>query len=175
MLRRLTPLNGDAILSLADAKTQCRVLHDDDDADIVAYRNAAVAHVERVSGVILAPADFEWTGWSFPGELPVRPVTSVAVSYSGADGVPVACAGAQYVGDRLLPAPGEAWPYTYRGVKVAFTAGLTSPNDAPDLLAAVRLMVGHLYANREAVTDRTVNEVPLAVDALIQSHRRVMV
>jgi len=38
--------------------------------------------------------------------------------------------------------------------------------DEPSLLAAELLLIGHLYANREAVSADTMKEVPWAVEAL---------
>lgn len=144
-LRRLTPINGDAVLPLADAKQQCRVLHNDEDALIAALRDAAIAHVEKLSGIALAPADFEWSTRRYTeSELPMRPVT--AVTATEADGITTA----------------------------TFTAGIATPADAPDLIAAVRLMLGHLYAHREAVGS-VMAELPLGVQALVDLNRRILV
>ena len=41
---------------------------------------------------------------------------------------------------------------------------------------AILLLIGHFYANREAVNvGNIVTQMPLAVDALMQPYRRVMV
>ena len=42
-------------------------------------------------------------------------------------------------------------------------------NDA--IKAAILLLTGHLYRNREAVTGESVNELPLGVHALLWPHR----
>lgn len=139
-LRRLTPIDGEAILPLEAAKQHLRIRHDDEDGLIESLRDAAALYVERVSGVALAPADFEWIGGD---DLPMRPVT--AQSSAEGDGETV-------------------W---------TFTAGFDEP--PADLLAAVKLMLGHLYENREAAAVQAVAEIPLGVDALIQTYRRVLV
>lgn len=179
-LTRLTPLDGDSILPLSDAKAQVRVLHTHEDALIASLRDAAIAHVERVSGVILGEAEFLWTAPRFSGcvELPVRPVRTVdAVAYYDSAGVTQAYTGARLVGGKVVPAVGGSWPSANGYAAVTFTAGVASPDAVPDLIAAVKLMLGHLYAHREAVVlgPTGVNEMPLGVQALIDTHRQVMV
>lgn len=177
-LTRLTPLEGETILPLADAKQHLRVLHDDvaEDALIRSLRDAAIAHVERVSGVILAEAEFIWTAPRFPAciDLPVRPVNELdGVTYYDSDGEPAEYDGARLLAGKVVPAVGGSWPSANGYAAVTFTAGLSAPE--PDLLAAVKLMLGHLWSNREAVSEKAANEMPLGVQALIDTHRQVMV
>lgn len=174
-LTRLTPLEGDAILSLDDAKEHLRV-DGNDDAIIALYRDAAIAHVERISGVILAPAEFRWTVAALNGavDLPVRPVADlIEIEHYDSNGELVAYVGARLIEGRVLPAAGSSWPAAHGFASVRFAAGLASPNEAPDLLAAVKLMLGHLYANREAVGG-TMHQVPLGVAALVRPYQMVM-
>ena len=50
------------------------------------------------------------------------------------------------------------------------------PKGRPPLLHAVRLMLGHLWLNREAVVNGPVaGKVPLGVSALCLPFRRVMI
>ncbi len=177
-LTRLTAIDGEAILPLTEAKAHLRVTHSDEDALIGALRDAAIAHVERVSGVALAEADFRWSTRCFPTrvDLPMRPVTDLGeVTYHDDAGEAATYTGARLVSGSVLAAVGESWPYSNGFASVEFTAGLASPDDAPDLIAAVKLMLGHLYANREAASDLTINEVPLGVRALVDTHRQVLV
>lgn len=174
-LTRLTAIDGETILPLADAKEHLRVRHADDETLITALRDAACEYVERVSGVALAEADYLWEGSSFSrvSALPVRPVSAIgSIAYTDGDGLAAVYTGARIVNGAVFPAFGESWPSAYGYVAVTFTAGTTCP---PDLLAAVKLTLGHLYAHRESVSPDNVNEVPLGVDALIQTYRRVMV
>lgn len=178
-LTRVTPLDGEAILPLADAKLHLRVTHDEEDSLIEALRDAAVSHVERVSGIALAPGDWRWTLSRFPSriELPIAPVTAVdGVTYLDADGASQTYTDARLVDGAVYPAAGGSWPYAYDGVTVEFTAGLSDPGEAPELTAAAKLMLGHLYAHREAVqVGQTPTELPLGVQALIDTYRKVLV
>lgn len=174
-LTRLAPIAGETILPLVAAKAQIRVLHTDEDALISALRDAAALHIERISGVALALASFRWTGETFPGiaDLPMRPVVAVTeVAYHDEDGEAATYTGARLVNGMVFPAVAESWPYANGYASITFTAGETAP---ADLLAAVRLMVGHLYANREAGAEKVISGIPMGVDALVQSYRRVMV
>lgn len=40
-----------------------------------------------------------------------------------------------------------------------------------DVRTAMLLLIGHWYSNREAVSDKNISEVPLAVGALLQPYR----
>lgn len=177
-LTRVTPLAGETILPLADAKAHLRVTHSSEDALIEALRDAAIGHVERVAGVALASGTWRWTLRNFPAyiDLPMGPVTAVdSVTYSDADGLVQTYLSARLVDGRILPAASGSWPTAYDSVTVEFTAGLASSSDAPELLAAVMLLLGHYYIHREAASQDSVSEVPLAFDALIQTYRKVLV
>lgn len=170
-LTRLTALDGDSILSLADAKAQCRVLHDDEDDLIEQYRDAAVRHVERVSGVIMAPADFRWTGKEFGTSvsLPVSPVTEIGtVEHLDGNGDTTEYTGARLIAGTVVPAFGGSWPFANGYASIEFTAGLASPTDAPELIAAVKLKVEELYARGDT-------DFGDQIMALVNTHLKVMI
>lgn len=177
-LTRLAPIDGEAILPLTDCKAHLRVSHDSEDALIGSLRNAAIGHVERVSGVALASGQWRWALPRFTSriELPIGPVTAVdAVTYLDADGATQTYADARLIEGQVYPASGGSWPAAYDSVAVEFTAGLEGADEAPELLAAVMLLLGHLYLHREATTADALKEVPLGVDALIGTYRKVLV
>jgi len=175
-LTRLTPLDGESILSLADCKAHLRVLHNEEDAVITSLRDAAIAQVERLSGVILATADFRWTAPRFASAvcLPVRPITEIGdVAHLDDAGASVTYAGARIVSGKVYPAVGGSFPAANGQASVEFTAGVESPDEVPGLIAAVKLLLGHWFANREATGDE--KELPFGVQYLIDSHRQVLV
>lgn len=178
-ITRVTPLDGDTILPLADAKAHLRVSHTSEDSLIASLRDAAIGHVERVSGVALASGDWRWTLRGFPArvDLPMRPVTALGdVKYYDADGVEQTYADARLVDGAVLPAANGVFPTAYGFASIEFTAGLASSDEAPELTAAVKLLLGHFYANREAVVTGTIaTELPLSVNALIDTYRAVLV
>jgi uncharacterized phiE125 gp8 family phage protein len=173
-LRRLTPLDGEAILPLADAKKHLRVLEDTHDAVIEALRDAAVGHIERLSGIALAPASFRWSLRSFPCriELPMRPVTGLDKTlYRDSDGAEQEYADAALIDGWAHPAITGSWPETNDLAAVEFTAGLESPSEAPELITAAKLMLTHFFENRGATTAMEVVQLPLGVADLIGSYR----
>jgi uncharacterized phiE125 gp8 family phage protein len=175
-LARLTALDGEAILPLADAKAHLRVTHSDENALIGSLRDAAIAHVERVSGVALAETEYRWTLRSFPTriDLPMRPVTELGeVAYHDDDGEAATYNGARLIEGSVYASLDEAFPYANDYAAITFTAGLATPD--PDLLAAVKLMLTHLYENRAAAAEKPLTDIPLGVMALIDTHRQIVV
>jgi uncharacterized phiE125 gp8 family phage protein len=182
-LSRPDPIDGEAVLSLDDAKAQLRVLHSDEDALIEALRDAAIDWVERYCSISFAPRAFVWTGSGFadPIRLPVAPVIAVqSVSYRDRAGADVALAGSawRWSKDWLRPAVGAPWPVTEAGpgaVTVNFTAGYADAlAEAPGLIAAVRMLLGNLYKFREsAISGVSVSEVPMGVTALCAPYRMI--
>lgn len=173
-LLRLTPLDGDAIIPLDDAKAQLRVRHSSEDALIGSLRDAAIGHIERVSGIALATASFRWSTRTFPerAQLPMRPVSALqGVFYRDADGAEQEYTDGALVDGWVYPAIGGDWPETYDLAAFEFTAGLTDAGEAPELIAAALLMLTHLYENRSATTAAATIELPLGVRALIDSYR----
>lgn len=81
---------------------------------------------------------------------------------------------------RIVPAANLTWPttdyYVPGSVKVTFVAGSygdgVTVNNCPSAIKqAILLLVGHWYSNREAVTEKPMTNLPLAVDALLSPYR----
>jgi uncharacterized phiE125 gp8 family phage protein len=74
---------------------------------------------------------------------------------------------------------GKWWPatacYNYGAVQVTFVAGYGNAAAVPaDLKAAIKLLVGHLYENREAVTLGAMPaELPLGFASVTNRYRRL--
>ncbi|EQB09716.1 head-tail connector protein [Novosphingobium lindaniclasticum] len=178
---------GDAILSLEACKEHLRADSDDEDFLIQALRDASIDFVERYCSLKLGPAaGIEWSAAGFPRgaevlTLSMGPVTAItSVAWVNRAGLPVQGSPADYRinarGD-VLPRMGARWPGDIGGdVRIVFSAGYPEGKAPPSLLAAVRLFLGHLYKNREAVTDRgTEAEVPFGVQQLCGQFRRVLI
>lgn len=174
------------LLTLEQAKVQCRVDIADDDVLLAELVSVATAHVEDLTGRTLRSTQFRA---HFPGlpqataplMLPRSPAVSVeAISYTRADG----STGSMADADRLLvapdhvgwivPAPGQSWPTDVQAahplaVQIEFTAGHDPA--PPAVVHAVKLLVGHLYEHREASTPEALRELPLGLSALITPWR----
>lgn len=176
-------------LSLAEAKAHLRVDHSDDDTMIDALIDAAVSHLDGFSGVLgraLVTQTWQQVLGGFEDEIRLR-VGNVlgitSVTYYDASNVQQTLASSVYtpftdeLGAWLDLKAGQSWPATYDrpdAVTVTWTAGYGPA--ATDMPAAIRqamlLIIGHWYANREAVTTDTQTPLPLAVDALLAPFRQ---
>lgn len=198
------------ILSLADAKTHLRVPHTDDDDDIQAMIDAAVAHLDGRDGVLnRALADQTWNlkidcfpyycrgygAWlSREIRLPLPPLIEVvSVKYIDDDGDEQTFDDGSYyvsgVGDvtggRITLTADASWPDIHsqwpEPVTVQFRAGYIDASESPPtidvpapIVSAIKLIVGHLYRNRETVVvgDGAVAvEVPQTAEWLLAPYK----
>lgn len=121
--------------------------------------------------------------------LPFGPVDSVAsIVYDDTDGVEQIMDPADYVLDYYGPlptirlAPGASWPTDARdefdAIRVSYLAGYTPAGASPpglripaSIRAAILLMLGHLYENRETASAVSVEEIPLGARPLLDLTR----
>lgn len=145
-------------VTLAEAKAHCRVDHDDEDAMLTAYISAAVAHLDGWRGVL--------------GRAIMPQTWAVTVDAAGDYVLPMPdVTAAEIDGTALTITPTALGPQitTEAAGTVQFTCGLPD-EQIPAAKAAVLLLVGHWYANREAVSASLV-DVPMAADMLIGALR----
>lgn len=172
---------GDCALSLDDAKVHLRVDGDDEDALITSLAQAAHNVVSEAIGRVLT--EETWTvslsGANGDLVLPVRPVQSIdAIAYFDPDDAEQTGTVADFYlfahADRpvMRPKDGAAWPSVRRredALTITLTAGMMAVPD--ELIAAMKLLVGHWYENREAVSEGNKGEVPMAVEMILDLHR----
>lgn len=161
-------------VSLAELKLSLRVEDTAEDTLLGLHLAAAVGMVDGPTGELKRAlisqtwrAGFECFPCG-PIELPLRPLLSVAsIQYRDRVGVLQTMPFDDYVvhdGELAMiePAPGLSWPDAPRGrrsVLVTFNAGYgADPADVPgEIRAAILLMCGDLYANRETGVIGTVS------------------
>lgn len=177
-------------VSLAEAKAQCRVDSTDDDAFITGLIAAAREMAEKVArrAFVTQTWDLVLDAWpdSDQIELPRPPLQSVmSVTYVDDDGVSATFPSSSYLVDtdsepgRVVLKTGYTWPsatlQAANGVRVRFVAGYGAAAAVPaHLAAAIKLLVGHWYENREATAAGDVaREVPLGVQALLTLDRNL--
>jgi len=179
-LRRIEA--ADAIVSLEEAKLHLRVEHDADDALIASLVAAATARAERYTGMAFGEQTWEQVLDTFPAaaiDLGLGPVVSVGfVRFIDSAGDEQDVDSAEYEIDTVSRdgwvVPSSDWPTpmdTINAVRVRFVVGTTPP---ADVRAAVLLMVGHWYANREAAGP-AMQAIPIGAEALLDLHRRMFV
>lgn len=180
-------------LSLAETKLHLRVDSDVTDSDtlISALIQAAREWCENHTRRSFVRRTLELRMDCFPDEirLPRGPVASVtAVKYTVATEADTTLAASAYQTDlygtppRILPVFGGTWPVpksgTLNAVLVEYEAGYDPSDDSPTdyganipqaIKAAMKLLVGHWYENRESVVLSNVQaiQVPMAVISLL--------
>lgn len=186
-------------VSLAQAKDHLRVDHDDDDMLISSLVESAAGMIDGPDGIGYALEAQTWLltldgfheydfaardlretrRWNGRADdrirVPLRPVVSIeAVRYLDAAGDEQTLAVENYrvslQGGAAILTPIAAWPVPLDApgaVRIEFKAGAGTP---AALRAAILLMVGHLYENREAVA-KPMAEMPLAWTSLVGRYR----
>lgn len=173
-------------ITLADAKLQLRELGADEDVQIQKYIDMASRHVESETGYV-APVrseePFRFHCFSRELRLPLRPIAtaSVAIDYLDYDGESQAFTDFRIIErngfNRIVPAVGKNWPglssYLTDTIIVTADVGYAEDDaDCPeDLKGAVRLLVGHWFLHREAVSSGTKVTTPIGVDSLLAPYR----
>ena len=174
-------------LTLAQAKQHLRVIGTDEDDYITSLLKAARQTVELKTSRVLVSQTLRQTFDAFPCdssrqnciELKRQPVQSiVSVDYLNGDGVTTAWPTDQRQAiyaepARLRPAYGFSWPTTRKepdAVAVTYVAGYGGPADVPELVkAAIRLLMGHWYENREEVVTGTITaELPRGAKSIME-------
>lgn len=162
---------------------------DIDDTMIMAWQAAAREYCEQFLGLSLSLRVLEVELDVFPNEsddgtdeieLPFGPVIEVrsfdptGSSSSSSEAVVSYSLDDYSKPNRLRPV--GSWP-AGGPIRIRYLAGygLDSDVDGIELPNAIRaailLMLGHLYANREASTEKAMSELPLGVETLLRPHR----
>lgn len=115
--------------------------------------------------------------------IPIGPVQSIAeLRYRDDAGTLQTLASSAYrlirtgLPAAIIPATGRTWPSTLREpdvVEVDVVVGFGADGTAvpPEILQAMRLLVGHMNLRREATGDSTLAEVPFGVRDMLNPHR----
>lgn len=171
-------------VSLSDAKAHLAVTHSADDALIGSLVKAARRHVEHVTGLRLIAQTWEAVFDTFPNgplQLAGWPLQSVtAVEYLDENDAAQTLASSAYVVDEYRRpgwiSPVDSWPSTmdtYNAVVVTFVVGYGDADDVPDdLIAAIKMIVAGLYANRESTSEKPIVENQ-AVYSLLWHYREL--
>ena len=169
-------------ITLAEAKLHLRVLSNDEDLYIEGLIPPARRYIELRSGITINQRQFIES--QFPAYGVIRldkgPLVSIdEIAYTDEVGGALTYDGARFFpgSSVILPAIGESWPTlgVSETFQITYTAGLSpaelATDDYDNLTHAMKLLVGHWYANRESVVEGDYREVPLAVNALCDQVR----
>lgn len=146
-----------------------------------------------VGGTTVAPCSFQdWMFFSgywakvmiqLPGKI--EAINSITYTLPNGGGEQT-LATSDYVADltsipaRIVPQQGMTWPvqtlYVPGSVQIEYVAGSygdgVEANNCPQsIVQAILMLVAHWYNHREAVSEASYKNVPLAVTALLNAHR----
>jgi len=161
------------LITLAEAKQHCRIEVDDDDVYVASLIRRARAHAEHKAGRSFGAQTLRLYLPAFADEivLPNGPVNAITtVGYKDAAGAAQTASSSLYYLDRtdadatLRLVPGQQWPTTTErrdAVEITYTAGAWSV--APEgAIQYMLLLIGSMYAHREADAERAATTLPFA-------------
>jgi uncharacterized phiE125 gp8 family phage protein len=176
-LKLITPPVAEP-LTLDEVKGHLRVEHSDEDALITALIQATREAVENYTNRQLMPATYEGIADDLAHfTLPKAPFQAlVSIQYTNSGDVLTALPAENYTflegGEPaviLVKRPAD-YKDVENGVKITFTAGYTSVPES--LKAAMKLLIGHLYENREeSIIGVQANQLPKASEYLMGPYR----
>jgi uncharacterized phiE125 gp8 family phage protein len=163
-------------VSLSDIKLYLRIDHVDEDALLNSLIKSAREQAENRTNRALATQTFELVVDKIeknPMTIPLPPLQSVdSITYKY-EGTEYTLDTSQYSYDVDLEPSKltfETIP-SFNVMKIKFTAGYDTTNIPESIKQAIKLFVSHGYENRTITTDKSVNKVPFAFDALLASQR----
>lgn len=173
-------------ITLAEAKDHLRVDSTAEDGYITGLIAAAVSLIDGEGHLGRSMVTQTWQQWAGQSPVAVRlnmgPFMSLTdVDYYDTDGVLQSATVSDYEvrleGDfvNVRPKVGKDWPASADrndSIRLTYTAGFGAASDVPEgLKHAIKLLVGHWYANREAASEVSLKGVPMAFDALVERER----
>lgn len=176
-------------VTLEEAKLHLRVDNTADDALILALIESARTMVEAITqrALITQTWDYKIDDWPDTDyiRMPLPPLQSItSITYKlYTDGSTSTFASASYfavtsmIPGRAALKPGYTWPseslYPYQAIAVQFVCGYGAGGSyVPEpLKSALKLLIGHLYENREAVREKNVQALPWGVTHLLAPYR----
>lgn len=181
----ITPPTSEPI-TLAEAKAQCRVLHDHEDTYLTGLIALARQYAEEVLGYGMLTQTWDYYLDSFAAKvirLPKGPVVSVSsVSYADLNGSTQTLASSVYLlSAGKAPAEitlksGQAWPSVFTqadSVVIRYVVGHATAAAIPAALKhAMLMLIAHWYEQRAETTQLSnVAQVPVAFDSLTANYR----
>lgn len=164
------PVTGPAgpVVAIDDLRAHLRVDQIDEDALIISLEAAAVAYLDGYRGILGRAINEQVWKQDFANGDPLRlalpDVTSIDATALdlGGDEVQVETALLEDAEGAYVIASGD-----YASISIEYTCALPA-RQRPAVEAAIKMLVGHWYANREAVLVGTNSApLPMAVDALL--------
>lgn len=173
-------------LTTSEVKTWLRVTSSTDDTLIASLIKAARVYAENFTGRALFTQTIKeyFDGWPYGGciELGFGPVQSItSVKYYDTDGTLQTVSSSNYITDlismpgRIVNHPDYTWPALQtrtNPVEIIYVAGYTATASIPDgIKAAMYLLIGFWYENREDIPVNKANPSVRSADILLHQYK----
>ena len=175
-------------VTLTDMKDHLRIDTDIDlEAEEIKYMiSAARRWCENFQHRAYITQTWQWAldAWpASPFDVPLPPLQSATIAYYDTDETAATFSSSYYQTDiisepgRISLVYGQSYPTTtlrpINGIIVTFIAGYgTSESDVPEnIRQAIKLLVGHMYENRENTWIKPLEEIPMGVESLLWQDR----
>jgi len=173
----------DSVITVADLKAHLRVDHSDEDTLITSLRGAAISWIEDYCNTRLG--DVTAVGYIdhfYNARFPIGPVNSISsVTYKDAAGDTQTLATTKYWYDIKTKSARitfdnvpDLYDDTFHAVQINMNIGYAEADVPEPILHAIRLLVGHLYENRQQVSRTNVYELPLGIHSLVSPYRNIL-
>ena len=175
----------DSVITVADLKSHLRVDHSDEDTLIEALRDTAIAWIEDYCNTRLGDVTaVGYLDFFYNARFPVGPVNSItSVTYTDTSNTTQTLNAANYWFDIKTKsaritfdnAP-DLYDDTFHAVQINMNLGYAEADVPQPMLHAIRLLVGHLYENRQQVISggNVIRELPLGIHALVSPYRNIL-
>ena len=172
----------DGVITVAELKEHLRVDSNDEDTLIEAYRDAAIAWVEDYCNTRLGDVTaVGYMDYFYNARFPVGPVDSITnVTYLDTANASQTLATTKYWYDIKTKATRitfdsvpDLYDDTFNAVQINMVLGYPEASIPNPIITAIRLMVGHLYENRQEVTSGggVPREIPMGMHAILSPYR----
>lgn len=179
------------LLTIEEIRGHLRIAHTEEDDDLTAFAAAAEDFLDGWNGAMrralvtrdvrVKVCEADYCGRLFAPLSPVQTLESISYYAPEDPNLTTLPSTADY---RLIkapdwayvePLPGKSWPSLDArpdALQAVFTCGYGVAADVPATIRqAAKLIVGHLYENREQTTSLRLENLPFGVQALIYPHK----
>ena len=173
----------DSVITVANLKAHLRVDHSDEDTLIQSLRDAAIAWIEDYCNTRLGDVTaVGYIDYFYSARFPVGPINSItSITYKDTAGSTQTLDASKYWYDiktksaRItFDSVPDLYDDTFNAVQINMNLGYPEADVPEPILHAIRLLVGHLYENRQQVTRTNVYELPLGIHALVSPYRNIL-
>lgn len=184
MAYRVVTETGNEPISLSELKLHLRIDSSEEDALLDVILKAARQKAESYTGRKFVTSTFQMTLSEFPEEVELHPspVISIdSVSYKNGNNISQTLSSGVYSLDNTIDPSqfyleyNQSFPSTLSvrdAVTINYTCGYADDDSIPaPVKAAILLIAGHLYENRQIVSTMQTYEVPMTASYLLDPYR----